>query len=85
MSRFPWSGGGKHAGLWPVLQGRSLSHFSIGVGDVGPDDPECPDPWILPPQGGTSSDGAISMETSRKGVVIPTPRGGYAGGRARVY
>ena len=53
---FPGVGGGKHAGLWPVLQGRSLSNCFIWVGDVGPDDPECPDPWILPPQGGTSSD-----------------------------
>ena len=36
----------------------------------------------LPPQGGLSADGATDAGTIQRGVVPPTPGGGYAGGGA---
>ena len=43
--------GGERTDLWPVL--RNL----IWVGDLGPDSPDVPDPWGLPPQGGPLAGG----------------------------
>ena len=47
----PGAGGGEHVGLRPVLQGRGPSRPAKRVVDMGPDAPDFPDPWGLPPQG----------------------------------
>ena len=76
------AGGGEWTGLRPVLQVRSTSCPAIWAGDVGPDSPYGLDPQGLPPQGGPSADGLKARATSRHGVVLPTPGGGYAVDRA---
>ena len=52
------SGGGKHAGLWRVLQGCDTSQIDIRVVDIVTDGPYSPDTQGLPPQDDPSDDGA---------------------------
>ena len=49
---------------------------------MGPDDLDGLDPQGRLPQGGPSDYGAKAVVMSKRGVVIPTPVGGYAGGGA---
>ena len=46
------AGGGKYAGIWPILKGFGTIHPDIRVVDMGLDAPYGPYPWGLPPQGG---------------------------------
>ena len=49
---------------------------------MGTDALDVPDTWGRLPQGGPSDYGAKAVVMSKRGVVIPTPVGGYAGGGA---
>ena len=52
----PGAGGGKHAGLRPILQEWVPSHPYIRVVDMGPDDLDSPEPMgLTPPTGGGST------------------------------
>ena len=46
-----------------------------------PDALDSTDPWGRPPQGGASDYEATAVVMSQWRVVLPTPGGGYAGGR----
>ena len=52
----PGAVGGKHMGIWNILQGRDTSHTDTWVGDVGLDAMDGPYPKGLPPQGGPLDD-----------------------------
>ena len=75
--------GGKHTGIWTILQGRDTSHTDTWVGDLGLDAMDGPYPKGLPPQGGPSDSEATAVTTSLQEVVLPTPVRGYSGGRDR--
>ena len=74
---------GKRTGLWTILQGRDTSHPDTWVGDVGLDSMDGPYPKGLPPQGGPLDNEETAVATSLQEVVMPTPGGGYLGGRDR--
>ena len=79
------AGGGKRAGLHPVLQGFGKSCPDIRAGDVDIDDPNYPEPQCFQPQGVLSDDRTKTAATIPRGMIIPTPRGGYAGGQSGEY
>ena len=53
---------------------------TIWVRDVVPGAQDGPDPWGLPPQGGTMTDRTTAMAMIPWWVVLTNPDGGYAGG-----
>ena len=79
----PGAVGGKHTGLWTILQGRDTSHTDTWVGDVGLDTMDGPYPKGLPPQGGPLDDEETAVTASLQEVGMPNPGGGYLGGRDR--
>ena len=76
----PGAGGGKCAGLRPVLQGFGPSRPDIWVVEVGHDDQNSLDPWISPPQGDLPDYGVTAVALNWRRVVLTTPGGGYTGG-----
>ena len=56
--------GFKCAGIWHFLQGCGTIGIVIRVVDMGPDDPDFPDPWGLPPQGVLLAERETSTATS---------------------